>query len=118
MAKEDRRTITDEIAIENIRAYDGPKGAYAYFDLVILPALEDDDDDMAVIKSCRIVDGQKGAFIAGPSHKSGDQYYPDAWINLTSDEIDAIKYIIDEATAKLKGSTDDKTEKKTRSRRK
>lgn len=113
MAKEDRRTITDEIAVENIRAYNGEKGPYAYFDLVILPALTEGEgeEDMAVIKSCRIVEGQKGLFIAGPSHKSGDTYYSDAYINLTPDEINPIKQIVDAAIASLSKSTTNAPEK-------
>lgn len=105
MAKEDRRTITDEIAVENIRAYNSEKGPYAYFDLVILPALTEGEEDMAVIKSCRIVEGRKRLFIAGPSHKSGDTYYSDAYINLTKDEIDPIKVIIEEAIAAISKNT-------------
>lgn len=113
MAKEDRRIITDEIAVENIRAYNSEKGPYAYFDLVILPALTEGEgeEDMAVIKSCHIVDGQKGCFIAGPSHKSGDTYYSDAYINLMPDEINHIKQIVDAAIASLSKSTTNAPEK-------
>lgn len=40
-----------------------------------------DVSNTVIIKDCRYVEGKEGAFIATPSRKDGDKYYPQAYIS-------------------------------------
>lgn len=62
---------------------------FAFYDICIA--------NTVIIKDCRLVSGKNGDFIAAPSRKAGDSYYPYAYI---SDAVqDAVLDLIDDENA-------------------
>ena len=78
MAKQKKTNITYRVADSGSvkvleRDVESGNDDFTFYDICIA--------NTVIIKDCRLVSGKNGDFIAAPSRKSGDNYYPYAYIS-------------------------------------
>lgn len=83
MARQKKTNITYRVAdsgsVKVLERYiESGNDDFAFYDICIA--------NTVIIKDCRLVFGKNGDFIATPARKSGDSYYPYAYISETVQE--------------------------------
>lgn len=63
--------------------------SYDFYDIMVA--------NTVILKDCRIVSGKNGDFVATPSRKDGDKYYPQAYISEAVE--DAVLKLLDTESA-------------------
>ena len=79
MARQHKKTnityrVADNGSVKVLERYiESGNDDFAFYDICIA--------NTVIIKDCRLVSGKNGDFIAAPSRKAGDDYYPYAYIS-------------------------------------
>lgn len=95
MARQSKKTnITYQVADNGSvkvleRTVESGNDEFVFYDICIA--------NTVIIKDCRLVSGKNGDFIATPARKSGDNYYPYAYISAPVQ--DAVLDLLDDESA-------------------
>lgn len=95
MARQNKKTnisyrMADNGSVKVLERYvESGNDDFTFYDICIA--------NTVIIKDCRLVSGKNGDFIATPSRKAGDSYYPYAYISEAVQ--DAVLDLIDDESA-------------------